>query len=132
MHHLSFLFIFSVVNYLLIVVLSAFGCAYVQYIFQSLMVGCLSAVFSLICGLLFSMFVFEFTYFLLTCIELLSIHILRRIASVVGLVVKASASKNVRFRAQFPFVPWGFFWVESYLSVKNWHYSGYPARRLVL
>ena len=49
----------------------------------------------------------------------------------VGLVVKASASRaegpgfESRLRRDF-------FGVESYQWLKNWHSSGYPARRLAL
>ena len=49
----------------------------------------------------------------------------------VGLVVKASASRaegpgfKSRLRRDF-------FGVESYQWLKNWHSSGYPARRLAL
>ena len=49
----------------------------------------------------------------------------------VGLVVKASASRAAgpgfesRLRRDF-------FGVESYQRLKNWHSSGYPARRLAL
>ena len=49
----------------------------------------------------------------------------------VGLVVKASASRaggsgfESRLRLDF-------FGVESYQWLKNWHSSGYPARRLAL
>ena len=49
----------------------------------------------------------------------------------VGLVVKASASRaedpgfESRLRREF-------FGVESYQWLKNWHSSGYPARRLAL
>ena len=49
----------------------------------------------------------------------------------VGLVVKASASRpedpgfESRLRRDF-------FGIESYQLLKNWHSSGYPARRLAL
>ena len=48
----------------------------------------------------------------------------------VGLVVKASASRaeDPGFESR---LRWDFFVVESYQRLKNWHSSGYPARRLV-
>ena len=58
----------------------------------------------------------------------LMLNILHRL---VGLVVKASASTaegpgfESRLRRDF-------FGVESYQWLKNWHSSGYPARRLAL
>ena len=49
----------------------------------------------------------------------------------VGLVVKASASraKDPGFESR---LRRDFFGVESYQRLKNWHSSGYLARRLVL
>ena len=49
----------------------------------------------------------------------------------VGLVVKASASRaeGPRFESR---LSRDFFGVESYRWLKNWHSSGYPARRLAL
>ena len=48
-----------------------------------------------------------------------------------GLVVKASASRaeGLGFESR---LRWDFFGVESYQWLKNWHSSGYPARRLAL
>ena len=48
-----------------------------------------------------------------------------------GLVVKASASRaeDPRFKSS---LHWDFFRVKSYQWLKNWHSSGYPARRLAL
>ena len=48
-----------------------------------------------------------------------------------GLVVKASASGSGRSQVQIPLAT-GFFQVESYQWLINWHSSGYPARRLAL
>ena len=49
----------------------------------------------------------------------------------VGLVVKASASRaeGPGFESR---LRWDFFGVKSYQWLKNWHSSGYPARRLAL
>ena len=57
--------------------------------------------------------------------------LIQRVYHLVGLVVKASASRaegpgfESRLRRDF-------FGVESYQWLKNWHSSGYPARRLAL
>ena len=59
------------------------------------------------------------------------LSVLRPFDHLVGLVVKASASRaegpgfESRLRRDF-------FGVESYQWLKNWHSSGYPARRLAL
>ena len=49
-----------------------------------------------------------------------------------GVLVKASTSRAEDLGFKFPLALWGFFWVESYQWLQNWHSIGYPARRLVL
>ena len=55
----------------------------------------------------------------------------RKADRLVGLVVKASASgvEGPGFESR---LRQDFFRVESYQWLKNWHSSGYPARRLAL
>ena len=48
----------------------------------------------------------------------------------VGLVSKASALRAEDPEVWFSLVQWGFFLVELYQWLKNWHSSGYPARCL--
>ena len=50
----------------------------------------------------------------------------------VGLVVKASALRAKIWGSNSACRIPGFFWVESYQWLKNWHSSGYPARCLEL
>ena len=65
------------------------------------------------------------TLCLCVCVYVYTVHRL------IGLVVKASASraKDPGFESR---LRWDFFGVKSYQWLKNWHSSGYPARRLAL
>ena len=78
-----------------------------------------------VCELTFSIIQTHYTRTTLFCLHL------QKLDRLVGLVVKASASRaegpgfESRSRRDF-------FGVESYQWLKNWHSSGYPARRLAL
>ena len=70
--------------------------------------------------------------FILDIIDIMLKHVKSwKVDRLVGLVVKASASRaedsgfESRWRRDF-------FGVESYQWLRNWHSSGYPARRLAL
>ena len=45
---------------------------------------------------------------------------------------KAVCLENGRPWVWFLLAPWGFFWVESYQWLKNWHSCSYPVRHLAL